>query len=51
MVFFEGKKVKKVEGIPVTEEEVLRDVEMSATRKKAKKGMGQKPGLEDEIGI
>jgi len=36
MCYFEGKKVKKVEGIPVKEEQVLRDVEM--TQKEKKKG-------------
>lgn len=37
MCFLEGKKVKKVEGIPVQEEEVLRDVEME--RRGSKKGV------------
>lgn len=37
MSFFEGKRVKKVEGIPVKEEEVLRDVEME--RRGSKKGV------------
>ncbi len=36
MCFFEGKRVKKVEGIPVKEEEVLRDGEME--RRGSKKG-------------
>ena len=40
MCFFEGKKVKKVEGIPVKEDEVLRDVEMAERERRAKKKGG-----------
>ena len=38
MVFNEGKRVKKVEGIPVQEGEVLADVEKGVVEKKKKKG-------------
>lgn len=41
MCFLEGKKVKKIEGIPVTDEEVLRDVEMAEGKKRAKKAVAQ----------
>ena len=37
MAFQEGKRIKAVEGIPVKEEEVLRDVEKGVVEKKSKK--------------
>ena len=37
MAFQEGKRIKAVEGIPVKEEEVLRDVEKAVVEKKSKK--------------
>lgn len=43
MCFQEGKKIKKVEGIPVKEEEVLTDVEKQVVQgeKGMKKGKGR----------
>lgn len=40
MCFLEGKKVKKVEGIPVEAEETLNDVEMAEREKRLKKKGG-----------
>ncbi len=46
MAFQEGKRIKAVEGIPVKEEEVLRDVEKAVVEKKQKKRKGK--GTVDE---
>ncbi|KAI4101153.1 MAG: hypothetical protein L6R37_005075 [Teloschistes peruensis] len=40
MVFQEGKRVKAVEGIPVPEAKVLKDIERGVEEKKASKGKG-----------
>ena len=37
MAFQEGKRIKAVEGIPVKEEEIFRDVEKAVVEKKTKK--------------
>ena len=41
MVFFEGKKVKKVEGVPISEADKLRDIENGLGEKKKMKERGQ----------
>ena len=49
MAFQEGKRIKAVEGIPVKEEEVLRDVEKAVVEKKSKKQKRKKgKGMVDE---
>ena len=51
MAFQEGKRIKAAEGIPVKEEEVLRDVEKAVVEKKSKKQkkkMGKGTVDEDE---
>ncbi|KAI4120930.1 MAG: hypothetical protein LQ338_006669 [Usnochroma carphineum] len=44
MVFLEGKRVKAVEGIPVEEAEVLKDIEKGVEEKKEKKGKRKEKG-------
>ena len=44
MAFQEGKRIKAVEGIPVKEEEVLRDVERGVVEKKVEKKQKRKKG-------
>ena len=51
MIFQEGKRIKRVEGIPVKEEEVLRDVEKAVVEKKVEKKRrrkGKGMGMVDE---
>ncbi|KAI4275453.1 MAG: hypothetical protein LQ337_003212 [Flavoplaca oasis] len=52
MVFQEGKRVKAVEGIPVPEVEVLKDIEKGVEKKKKKeKGKGGKFGMKTRAAI
>ncbi|KAL8909544.1 MAG: hypothetical protein Q9171_004989 [Xanthocarpia ochracea] len=51
MVFQEGKRVKAVEGIPVPEAEVLRDIEKGVEKKKKGKWKGGKFGLKTRVAI
>ena len=51
MVFQEGKRVKAVEGIPVPEAEVLRDIEKGVEKKKKGKAKGGKIGLKTRVAI
>ena len=44
MAFQEGKRIKNVEGIPVKEEEVLRDVERGVVEKKIEKKQKKRKG-------
>ena len=44
MAFQEGKRIKAVEGIPVKEEEVLRDVEKAVVEKKIEKKQKKRKG-------
>ena len=44
MAFQEGKRIKAVEGIPVKEEEVLRDVEKGVVEKKIEKKQKRRKG-------
>ncbi|MCJ1365117.1 hypothetical protein MMC16_004237 [Acarospora aff. strigata] len=48
MCFLEGKRVKKVEGIPVKGQEVLRDVELAQMEKK--RGRSRKEKMVDTFG-
>lgn len=42
MAFLEGKRVKAVEGIPVKEEEMLRDVERDVTDEEKRNGKSKR---------
>ena len=48
MAFMEGKRIKAVEGIPVKEEEVLRDVEKGVVEKKKQKKRKGKGTVDEE---
>ncbi|KAL8854838.1 MAG: hypothetical protein Q9221_000344 [Calogaya cf. arnoldii] len=51
MVFQEGKRVKAVEGIPVSEAEALKDIEKGVGKEKTEKGKGGKSGVEKRAAV
>ncbi|KAI4284488.1 MAG: hypothetical protein L6R38_001370 [Xanthoria sp. 2 TBL-2021] len=51
MVFQEGKRVKAVEGIPVSEAEVLSDIEKGVGKKEKEKGKGGRFGMKTRAAV